>query len=183
MDLDPNHCGILDHSHAAICAVSSTNGATHTKRLISAIEKVIGSGTNVPFRITGWLRAHQEGILLTLSSPICHTPASSTGVYRYGCYPRYRPYRKATNCFAPRILFLTFSSVTPPCRNCCSNLISASFNSLLNSRSITRSNTLGMIFLLTQLTNSDSPTAWYERCHIQASDRKFYRTRQRQASS
>ena len=59
-------------------------------------------------------------------------------------YPRYRPYRKATNCFAPRILFFTFSSATPACRSCCSNRIKASFNSLLNSLSITRSSTLGI---------------------------------------
>lgn len=59
-------------------------------------------------------------------------------------YPRYRPYRKATNCFAPRIRFLTFSSATPACCSCRSNRLNASFNSFLNSRSITRSSTLGI---------------------------------------
>jgi hypothetical protein len=71
-------------------------------------------------------------------------PYSRQGEYSY---PRYRPYRNATNCLAPRIRFLTFSSVTPDCRSCCSNLISASRNSLLNSLSITRSSMLGIIFL------------------------------------
>jgi hypothetical protein len=71
-------------------------------------------------------------------------------------YPRYRPYRNATNCLAPRIRFLMLSSLTPDCRNCCSNLTRASLNSFRNSLSITLSSTLGMIFLLHQLSTRSS---------------------------
>jgi hypothetical protein len=61
MDLAPNHNRALDRSHATICAVSSTDGETLTERLISTLEKLTGPGTNVPFRMMGWLRAQQEG--------------------------------------------------------------------------------------------------------------------------
>ena len=116
MDLAPNHCGTLHHSRATICTIGFTCDQARTGGLIGTVR--------APHRLTLGNGGKSE---------------------RYGSYPRYRPYRKATNCFAPRILFLTFSSVTPPCRSCCSNLINASFNSFLNSLSITRSSTLGII--------------------------------------
>jgi hypothetical protein len=41
--------------------VSSTDGKASAERLIGILEKLKGYGTNVPFRMMGWLRAHQEG--------------------------------------------------------------------------------------------------------------------------
>ena len=108
------------------------------------MKKLTHCCTNVPYQDDGLCAYSLKAVP---SRPtIIHSLhcAGSTGEYSYGCYPRYRPYRKATNCFAPRILFFTFSSVTPACRSCCSNRIKASFNSFLNSLSITRSSTLGI---------------------------------------
>src|SRR6185437_5100860 len=90
----------------------------------------------------GWLRVH---IHREQRSGRYHHPfVMLVSIRQVNSYPRYRPYKKATNCFAPRIRFLTFSSATPACRSCCSNRLNASFNSLLNSFSITRSSTLGI---------------------------------------
>ena len=72
MDLAPNHCGALDRSHATISEVSSTDGTASTERLICILEKLTGYGTNVPFRIMGWLRAYQDGD--AAQSIVTHSP-------------------------------------------------------------------------------------------------------------
>lgn len=50
------------------------DGTASTERLIGILEKLTGYGTNVPFGMMGWLRAHQEGA--PAHSIFTHLPAT-----------------------------------------------------------------------------------------------------------